>query len=899
MLASLTVLDSQTIELVFNEALEPLSAELETNYTWLPSATANSAILSGQTVTLTFSTEFPENELQTLEITAIADLAGNPIVDFTTDFIHFVLGEGMSGDIVINELMPDPNPVIGLPDEEFIELFNTSDSAFNLLGWNLINSGTDEFLGNFILAPGAFVIICDDANEDVFSAFGDVLSVSSLSALTNGEDSLALVNPGGISIDVVTYTSDWYGIPSTEIGGASLERSNPFLSCGNTASNWSVSNDPDGGTPGTQNSNFVSIDVLEPTVSSFSVLDEENLLLVFSEGMDALSLILGQYTLEPSLSVIAQSPESLDSLVLSLSPSLSPGESYSLYIDGPADCTGNLLADTTITFFVPEEPEIGDVIINEIMADPSEPYILPEVEYLELFNNSEKIFNLEGWNLLNSSSDNILGSHILQPGAYVILCDEEDAELIQPYGDVLAITSFSALGNSADDVSLYDLSGELLDAVSYTSAWYQSDAKDDGGYSLELINPELPCSWSANWKGSTADTRGTPGSVNSVYDLSPDLISPIACTATPSENGQQIELVFSEPIEIASIAPSDFIFNPKISVLGTISNREKILLIMDGPIDEGTIYTIDISDVTDCSGNQISISNQLLTGIPFEAEEGDLLINEVLFNPRTGGVDFVEIYNNSDKVISLKDWKMATRGLGVLEDIFPVSSEDLLIFPSEFKLFTEDKANIIANYPLGAPKNYVEVIDLPSYNDDEGYVVLVSPNEGVFDELYYTEDYQFALIDILDGVSLERIDYNRLTNDPTNWHSAAERVGFATPGYENSQLQPSNASSESFTLEPDVFSPDNDGYQDVLNITYSLDKAGSVANISIFDREGRLMRLLARNELLATEGTISWDGITDDGTKARIGVYIVLIELFDLDGNTSSTKKSCVLGGRL
>lgn len=895
----LTVIDANTLEVAFNEALDLVSAENLSNYTWLPFESPIAAVLSGLSVTLTFSSEFPENEVQSLQVESVADIAGNPVVSIIEDFTNYVLGVGGLGDIVINEIMADPSPSVGLPDAEFIELFNASDSAFDLLGWNLQDTGTDEILESFILAPGAYVIVCDDDDADTLSNFGDVLPVSSLSALTNGGDSIALINPSGLSVDVVTYDISWYGGGLFDDGGYTLERKNPFLPCGNTASNWTASTDQSGGTPGTENSLYVETDDAAPFILGFSVLDEETLLLEFSEGMDELSLILGQYLLTPNASVVAQTPDALDELGLTISPALIPGEFYSLEISGPNDCSGNVLPDTTITFFVPEEPDVGDVIINEIMADPSEAFILPEVEYVELFNNSDKIFELEGWNFLNGNSDNILGSHVLHPGAYVILCDEEDVGLLSSYGDIIGVESFSSLGNSSDDISLIDLGGEVLDAVAYTIEWYQSDIKDDGGYSLELINPELPCSGEANWIGSKAHERGTPGSINSVYDLSPDVQAPFVCTATPTETGQQVELVFSEPLEAESIDPTDFIFEPELAVLGVVSNRERVLLIMDGPLDEGVIYSISISGITDCSVNFISSSSQVLTGIPLVIEEGDLLINEVLFNPRTGGVDFVELYNNSEKTLSLKDWKMANRENGDVRNILVITSEDLLIFPGEFLALTEDKANLIFNYPIGIAKRYYEVGGLPSYADDEGYVLLLSPNEGVYEEFYYNDDYQFALIDILDGVSLERIDYNRLTNDPTNWHSAVERVGWATPGYENSQRQPANASSASFTLEPDVFSPDGDGHQDVLNISYALDKPGSVANISIFDRDGRLMRLLVRNELLANKGTISWDGITDDGSKARIGVYIVLIELFDLEGNTSSTKKSCVLGGRL
>ena len=53
-----------------------------------------------------------------------------------------------------------------------------------------------------------------------------------------------------------------------------------------------------------------------------------------------------------------------------------------------------------------------------------------------------------------------------------------------------------------------------------------------------------------------------------------------------------------------------------------------------------------------------------------------------------------------------------------------------------------------------------------------------------------------------------------------------------------------------------------------------------------------VMRKLMENQLLGTDGAISWDGILDDTSKARMGAYIVLFEVFDLDGNTELFKKT-------
>jgi hypothetical protein len=156
----------------------------------------------------------------------------------------------------------------------------------------------------------------------------------------------------------------------------------------------------------------------------------------------------------------------------------------------------------------------------------------------------------------------------------------------------------------------------------------------------------------------------------------------------------------------------------------------------------------------------------------------------------------------------------------------------------------------------------------------------------------------FRLIRDKKGKSLERIDYNRPTDDETNWHTAAETVGFATPGRENSQYADTDIDGE-ISLSPPIFSPDNDGYEDVITFSYSFSKEGFVGNAYVYDSEGRMVRYLLQNQLLGTEGAFSWDGITDRGDKGRIGAYIFVFEVFNLEGNVNVFKKSFVLGGRL
>ncbi|MFN3490289.1 MAG: gliding motility-associated C-terminal domain-containing protein, partial [Emticicia sp.] len=147
------------------------------------------------------------------------------------------------------------------------------------------------------------------------------------------------------------------------------------------------------------------------------------------------------------------------------------------------------------------------------------------------------------------------------------------------------------------------------------------------------------------------------------------------------------------------------------------------------------------------------------------------------------------------------------------------------------------------------------------------------------------------------GVSLEKIDYNKTSTDPTNWQSAASTEGFATPGYANSQLLIDSQESI-FKIEPEIFTPDGDGQDEATKLTFQLDQSGYIANIQIFDVNGRLVRQLAQNQLLGINSSIEWDGKTSSNEVVPVGYYILLAELFNTNGEKKHYKGKVVVGSR-
>jgi hypothetical protein len=279
---------------------------------------------------------------------------------------------------------------------------------------------------------------------------------------------------------------------------------------------------------------------------------------------------------------------------------------------------------------------------------------------------------------------------------------------------------------------------------------------------------------------------------------------------------------------------------------------------------------------------------------------GDLLINEVLFAPKTGCVDYLELYNNSNKIIDLKSILIGEGLINstLISDTVEVTNEGYIMFPGQYALLTSNPDAVKSCYTTKHPEWFFEMKKLPTMNTSEDVVVLCNRNGGLIDKFEYSDAMHFDLLNDFKGVSLERIDFNRPTLDKTNWNSAAANVSFGTPGYQNSQFMQTKGEG-TFSVVPEIFSPDNDGYNDVLTFNYELNEPGLAGNLSIYNASGQLVRYLVRNENLATKGSYSWNGLTDQNEKAPIGIYVIYFETFNKNGDVQKHKFSCVLAGKL
>ena len=646
------------------------------------------------------------------------------------------------------------------------------------------------------------------------------------------------------------------------------------------------------------------IDKIPPTVGPPEVLSENEVLLTFSEPIGEISAsVKTNYNLNNGqdfpVSIQLLSGQQVKLTFLTVFPN---GPLNSLVVSAVRDTAGNVMSAQHLEFRYIKEvvPAFRDLTINELMIDPEPVVGLPGVEYTEIMNVSRLPFDLTNWYLSDGKTNGVIGSGILLPGEYLLLTGKGNASLFDPAIPIAEVIPWPSLNNSGDTMYLLSRDSTLADSVAYTSSWYGDDMKKAGGWSLEQVDPYHPCGDFNNWKASLDVLGGTPGRINSNFSEKTDTLGPEVISAWVT-GASVIEVLLNERPDIGRVGLEDIIIDPAPgidTVRGSLGNEFAVELVTRYPLDTGVLYRLEINNLTDCTGNMImSGKNKGTFAVPQTADSGDVIINEILFNPPPGGVDFVELYNLSDKYINLRGWKLGNIQDHKTDNRRVITRDNKLYGPGEYLAITPNPDVLFTHYTRGVYDHFMAAI-LPGFADYEGTAVLIDGAGQTLDSVYYHEDMHFELLRDVDGVSLERVSFVQSSTDPANWRSASTTVGYATPGYVNSHYLAGEQPENGLTVEPKVFIPDNNGTDDFTRISFNMEQGSWVATLMIYDLQGRPVRELASSTLVPSNGYFIWDGVTDSGSRAPMGLYLILFESFSSNGEVKKMKETVVVGKR-
>ncbi len=268
-------------------------------------------------------------------------------------------------------------------------------------------------------------------------------------------------------------------------------------------------------------------------------------------------------------------------------------------------------------------------------------------------------------------------------------------------------------------------------------------------------------------------------------------------------------------------------------------------------------------------------------------EPGEIIFNELLAEPFSSASEYVELYNRSTQELPLDGLSIATRKSdGTLSTKYPLHTVGEVLMSEDHIVLTRSREGVASFYPFADPDGICEV-KIPQLANTASTLVLFRAGDGiVIDEVAYSYHWHDSSIKDRKGVSLERIDPDKPTGEAENWTSATVSTGYGTPGVRNSQYKATDT-DEPTGIEAPVYDRASGKY----TLSYLFGQPGYTIRARIYDLSGRQVAVVANNEQMGTQGSITWNGAGSDGSRLMPGVYIFYAEAYHPDGEVKKGKK--------
>ncbi len=176
-----------------------------------------------------------------------------------------------------------------------------------------------------------------------------------------------------------------------------------------------------------------------------------------------------------------------------------------------------------------DSADFNDIVINEIYYD-CDPSLC---KFIEIYNNSDKTFNLNGWRLGSGDNSYISNKTVeLPPNEYFTVSrDSLLLNYVDPY--LCDINNVNILASStANRIILVDPFAHFIDSLTYSPNWHLENSNTEHK-SLERILPSGNSDDKFNWSTSVALEGYTPGKQNSIFISNPGSESGITITPNP------------------------------------------------------------------------------------------------------------------------------------------------------------------------------------------------------------------------------------------------------------------------------------------------------------------------------------------------------------------------------
>lgn len=579
---------------------------------------------------------------------------------------------------------------------------------------------------------------------------------------------------------------------------------------------------------------------------------------------------------------------------------------YSTADAGRADSSSGKFLLESGPHYAPETPQIR-IVINELLYRRE---AAGEPEFVELFNMGDEPVDLGGWLLEDSeTSGRLPGQAVIQPGSYLVFTDQKSFSNTSEH--IIYLSPWPGFSNAGDAVMLRKPSGVVADSVRYDPDW--TIPRAGPGISIERRDPSALSHDPSNWALSLNPHGSTPGEINTVFEV--DRKGPAFVFARMQHD--TIEAIFSEFILITANTRFSVNGSPVVIHEYNPARADRVVL-SHIPYEPETEMIVRAENLTDFQGNP-TVSTDL--PVARKPESGDLVFNEIMYHElpqdTVNGLaqsEYLEIANSRSFTLSLEGVSIreTVDSDGRYRQILFTDTRHKYLRPGEQAIIYPEITNI--PYYLSRTGRYFsapENLNRRSLRADRMTLSLVNTGKelyladssgAVLDFVHYDPAWHNPNIIDTRGIALERISLQNHSNRGDNWTSSSAKRG-GTPAAENSvsrHQKITDAKSARITLQPNPFSPDADGIDDILGIRYEFDDPDYLLKVRIYDRYGRLIHRLADSYMAGYTGELQWDGYTAGGNQNHIGIYIVWVEAYHAaTGSRVVLKEAAVLARRL
>ena len=283
------------------------------------------------------------------------------------------------------------------------------------------------------------------------------------------------------------------------------------------------------------------IDSIPPELVTVELMDSSSILLEFN-NKEELELTNHQFEIIPNINFPSSINQTENLTLLQYDNNFPVNEDFQLKITSISDSIGNFMSDTIIDFYLQEHQRF-DLIINELMVDPEPLVQLENIEYIELYNRAAYTINLINWVLVIDAKEYQIDSLSLKSNEYLIIHNANDSLFFTEQNSYSI--PYSNLNNTEGYIGLFDNDEELIHEVYYYKNWYKNTNKENGGWSLEMIDYNNYCTGTENWNACENTFGGSPGLPNSTLQINPDSTKP-KLTKITILGEEEIQLNWSE-----------------------------------------------------------------------------------------------------------------------------------------------------------------------------------------------------------------------------------------------------------------------------------------------------------------------------------------------------------------